>query len=90
MLKDDTIICRCEDITYGEIVKAIEEDGLSTIDELRRVLRCAMGRCQGKTCERLIRQIIARKTGKPISEIKSMTYRPPLKPIAIGILADVE
>jgi NAD(P)H-nitrite reductase large subunit len=47
---DDMIVCRCEEVTQGEIRKAVHE-GLFTIAEIRRYLRCGMGLCQG-SCRR--------------------------------------
>ena len=85
-MRDDTIICRCEDVTYGEIVRAIER-GLTTLEEIKRVLRCGMGPCQGRTCSRLIARIIAETTGRPVAEIAHPTVRPPTRPIEIGIMA---
>jgi bacterioferritin-associated ferredoxin len=85
-LTEDTIICRCEDVTYGQIVKAIEE-GFTTTEEIKRMLRCGMGACQGRTCGRLIAQIIAAKTGKLISQIALPTFRPPCGPTELAILA---
>ena len=38
---DDMIVCRCEEVTKGEIRKAVHE-GLWTIAEIRRYLRCGM------------------------------------------------
>lgn len=46
---DDRIICRCEEVTKGEIRRAVH-DGMFTITEIRRYLRCGMGLCQGQTC----------------------------------------
>ena len=43
---DDRIICRCEEVTKGEIRRAVH-DGMFTITEIRRYLRCGMGLCQG-------------------------------------------
>jgi NAD(P)H-nitrite reductase large subunit len=86
MMTKDTIICRCEDITYGEILEAIEM-GMTSLNEIKRYLRAGMGPCQGRTCGRLIQQIISRQTGKPLSEIEPMTHRPPLKTVPIKILA---
>jgi len=86
MLTKDTIICRCEDITYGEVLEAIEM-GMTSLNEIKRYLRAGMGPCQGRTCGRLIQQIISRQTGKPPDEIEPMTYRPPLKTVPIKILA---
>ena len=38
---DDRIICRCEEVTKGEIRQAVH-DGMYTITEIRRYLRCGM------------------------------------------------
>lgn len=83
------IICRCEDLTYDDIVKAVR-DGYTTLEEIKRHLRCGMGPCQGRTCVRLIIGIIANETGKPISQIERPTVRPPLRPIPVGVLTGVK
>ena len=85
-MKDDVIICRCEDISYGEIVEAIDS-GLTTLDELKRVLRTGMGPCQGRTCSRLIARIITERVGGSVADMKSLLDRPPAMPVEIGILA---
>jgi NAD(P)H-nitrite reductase large subunit len=85
-MTEDTIICRCEDVTYGQIVKAIE-DGFTTTEEIKRMLRCGMGACQGRTCVRLISHIIAKKTGKPMLQLAPPTFRPPSMPIELSVLA---
>ena len=54
---DDLIICRCEEITRGEIRKAIHE-GMFTMTEVKRYLRTGMGLCQGQNCGRLVKQIL--------------------------------
>ena len=56
----DRIICRCEEITKGEIRKAVH-DGMYTITEIRRYLRAGMGLCQGQTCAKLVKGIVARE-----------------------------
>ena len=55
---DDMIICRCEEITKGEIRRAVY-DGMRTTNEVKRYLRSGMGLCQGQTCQRLVQGIIA-------------------------------
>ncbi len=57
---DDRIICRCEEITKGEIRKAVHE-GMFTLTEIRRYLRTGMGLCQGQTCSKMVRQIVAKE-----------------------------
>jgi bacterioferritin-associated ferredoxin len=85
-LTEDTIICRCEDVTYGQILEVIEE-GFTTMEEIKRMLRCGMGACQGRTCGRLIAQIISVRTGKSIGQIALPTFRPPSGPTELAILA---
>ena len=85
-MKRDVIICRCEDVTYGEIEDAIGR-GLETTEEIKRILRCGMGPCQGRTCTRLIARMIADKTGRRLSEIGQPAVRPPTRPVEIGTLA---
>ena len=51
MPDDGMIICRCEEITKGEIRKAVH-DGMFTLTEIRRYLRTGMGLCQGQTCSK--------------------------------------
>jgi bacterioferritin-associated ferredoxin len=81
----DVVICRCEDVTYGEILDAIAA-GLTTTEEIKRFLRTGMGPCQGRTCSRLIARIISRETGRPIAEVAHPAVRPPTRPIEIGTM----
>ena len=48
---DDLLVCRCEEVSKGEIRKAVHE-GITTIEELRRFLRCGMWRRHGRRCVR--------------------------------------
>lgn len=83
----DVIICRCEDVTYGEIADAIDA-GLTTTEEIKRVLRCGMGPCQGRTCSRLIARMIAERTGASVADVPYPAVRPPTRPVEIGTLAE--
>lgn len=85
-IDDDIIVCRCEDVTLGEIRRAISE-GATTMDEIRRVTRGGMGPCQGRTCRVLIASELAKKTGKPVGQILPSTSRPPMKVVTMGNLA---
>jgi len=80
------IVCRCEEVTSAEIEAAIA-DGALTANEVKRMTRAGMGLCQGRTCGRLVRQIIARRTGVPVGEVAVPTVRPPVRPIPLGRLA---
>ena len=80
-MKDDEIICRCEEVTYGEIKKAIRE-GAKDADAIKRMTRAGMGLCQNKSCYNLIKQIIAEETNLEESKILPFTSRPPVRPVA--------
>lgn len=62
-MDDNIIICRCEEITYGEIKQAIRE-GARTIDGIKRMTRAGKGLCQGRTCRAVIIQILRQEVKK--------------------------
>lgn len=81
-MNDNMIVCRCEEITLGEIKKAIRE-GAKDIDAVKRMTRAGMGLCQSKTCYNLVARIINEMNGTPFSGLKGFTTRPPVRPIPI-------
>ena len=81
----ETIICRCEEVTEKELLRTIRQ-GYRSLEELKRILRCGMGHCQGRTCVNIIARLIARETGTPVEKVKLPTIRPPLKPISLEVL----
>lgn len=86
---DDEYLCRCEEITRGE-VRALIEKGCTSVDEIKRLSRAGMGPCQGRTCRQLIMQEIAAMTGVKPADQPMSTFRPPVKPIKMGMLLDSE
>lgn len=64
------IICRCEEITEGEIIDAINRSfGSVSLDGIKRRCRPGMGRCQGGFCGPRVQEIIARELGVPLESI---------------------
>ncbi len=56
------VICRCELITEGEIVRAIKRiPGATTLDGIKRRVRAGMGRCQGGFCSPKVLEILSRE-----------------------------
>lgn len=80
MNDDNTIVCRCSDVTLGTIRKLIAE-GYTSVDEIKRITRAGMGPCQGKTCGQIIMREIAVATGKDMREMKNHTNRP----VTVGV-----
>ena len=64
------IICRCETISEGEIVDAINRNaGARTVDGVKRRVRPGTGRCQGGFCGPRVMEILARELGQDMKEI---------------------
>ncbi|MBE5744323.1 MAG: NAD(P)/FAD-dependent oxidoreductase [Clostridiales bacterium] len=64
------IVCRCEEITEGEIVRAIHENPpATTVDAVKRRVRAGMGRCQGGFCQPHVAEIISRELNIPMEDV---------------------
>lgn len=82
---DDTIVCRCEHVSAGEIRDLIRQ-GYKDINEIKTVTRACMGACGAKTCASLIRRIF-REEGIPNDKIIDPSKRPLFIEVSLGILA---
>ncbi len=82
---DDMLVCRCEEVSKGEIRKAVHA-GMFTIEEIRRFLRCGMGLCQGQTCGRLVKSIVARELKVSPAELEPAVSRAPMRPMEMEVL----
>ena len=71
---DDLVICRCEEITKGQIRAAIAA-GMGTLNGIKRVTRAGMGLCQGQTCQRLVTQILCQELGLTPDQVEPTTAR---------------
>jgi len=64
------IICRCEQISKGEVLDAINSPiPALTVDAIKRRTRSGMGRCQGGFCKPLIAKLIKEETGHDLDSI---------------------
>ncbi len=86
---NDTIICRCEEVTKGEILEAIR-DGCDSVIWIKRKTRAGMGLCQGRTCGHLVARILAEEKKWDLAKVLPDTRRPPVRPIPLGILEETE
>jgi len=76
------IICRCEEVSKGEIEDALKSPiPVTTVDGIKRRVRAGMGRCQGGFCMPLVMDIIAKETRK---DIKTITKKGRLSNILNG------
>ena len=64
------IVCRCEEISEGEIVEAIRRTpGARSLDGVKRRTRAGMGRCQGGFCGPRVMEILSRELGAAPTEV---------------------
>ncbi|WP_176086381.1 NAD(P)/FAD-dependent oxidoreductase [Martelella sp. HB161492] len=83
---DATIVCRCEEVTAGDIRK-MADLGAPGPNQVKSMLRAGMGPCQGRVCGLAVAGIIADRKGETPDETGYYRIRPPLKPIPLSELA---
>ncbi len=65
------IICRCEEVSEGEIVDAIHSTlGAKTLDGVKRRTRAGMGRCQSGFCSPRVMEILARELSLDLTGVR--------------------
>ena len=92
LAKDDTLVCRCEEITMGEVKTAVA-DGARSIGDVKMITRTGMGNCQGRMCERSVAATIVQKLADEHLDPKTVgafSVRPPLHPLPIGFFEHTE
>lgn len=88
LLTDDTVLCRCEEITVAEVRRVVAE-GAETLNAVRMVTRAGMGRCQGRMCGGPVSELIARELGRSVETLGQVTPRPPVVPVPLeGLLEE--
>jgi bacterioferritin-associated ferredoxin len=85
--EDDLVICRCEEITRGEIKEAIR-NGIQTLNGVKRITRAGMGLCQGQTCQQLVARILVKELGLSVADIDPTTARGPVRPLRLEVFAN--
>lgn len=84
-LPEDTIICRCEEVTLGQFRDGMADDA-DHIGAVKRVTRVGMGCCQGRYCGPVAARLVATATGKSLTDHSYFAPRVPVKPVSIGAL----
>lgn len=83
---DDTIVCRCEEITAGQVREAARL-GATGPNQVKAFLRAGMGPCQGRMCGTVVAGLIAQISGASMEEVGALRPRAPFKPMTVGELA---
>ncbi len=85
---DDTIVCRCERITAGEVRTEIRA-GVRDMNILKATIRTGMGACGGKTCTDLILRLY-REEGIDPCDVTLPTSRPFTAEVPLKAFAGVD
>ncbi|WP_145032936.1 FAD/NAD(P)-dependent oxidoreductase [Pantoea ananatis] len=86
---DNTLICRCEEVTAGELRAAVH-DGAIGPAQAKAFTRCGMGACQGRTCGSIVSRFIAEEAQLDMNAVGSYRVRFPLKPMTLGDMSDFD
>jgi thioredoxin reductase/bacterioferritin-associated ferredoxin len=90
---DDTLICRCEEVSLAEIRQAVAT-GARTVTEIKGLTRAGMGNCQGRLCGELVARAIVNECNTPgelskcIEAAGFFTARSPIHPLPLSALAE--
>jgi hypothetical protein len=84
--ENSVIVCRCEEVTAGQIRKYAEL-GCQGPNQTKAFGRCGMGPCQGRLCGLTVTELLAQARGVSPAEVGYYRIRPPIKPVTLGELA---
>jgi ferredoxin len=87
-LTDDTIVCRCERVTAGEIRSLIRQ-GYRDMNEIKAVSRAGMGACGAKTCTGLIHRLF-REEGISLDKVVDQSLRPLFMEVPLAVFAGAD
>ncbi len=85
-IADETIVCRCEEVTAGAARLACRE-ATPTLATVKRLTRAGMGRCQGRFCAGTLTKLIEAEGGPSPDVAAFFAPRPPARPVPLGALA---
>lgn len=83
---DEAVVCRCEELTAGELRKTILS-GCFSPDGLKAQARPGMGTCQGRMCSAAVAEMIANANAVPLERLAPYHAQLPLVPLSLGELA---
>jgi thioredoxin reductase len=87
-LTDDTVVCRCEEVSAGAIRRVVEQDGVTDGRTAKLLVRPGMGWCQGRMCGFATERLVHRAAGRADAPETLVPERPIVVPIPLGLLGD--
>ena len=85
--KDHVIVCRCEEVTYGQLQSTIAEYQCSA-RELKLRTRAGMGFCGGRTCRMMIDRMIESANPDVTTNEIPLKYQPQVRAVTFGAVGE--
>ena len=82
---DELVVCRCENITAGELRQVVQRTGAQEMNRLKALSRVGMGRCQGRMCGVAAAELLAHAAQLPLEQVGRLRGQAPIKPIPMGM-----
>ncbi|WP_455918900.1 FAD-dependent oxidoreductase [Ensifer canadensis] len=79
-----TTLCRCEEISIGEVRRAVEAGNIGEINRMKALSRVGMGRCQGRMCSAAATEVLRSIRNVEPQETGRLRAQAPVKPIPLG------
>lgn len=86
-LTDGSVVCRCEEVTYTTIRRAVEEFDAADLRSVKLTTRCGMGRCQGRMCGDAVAGILAHHGDTQPTDVGALSTPTVLVPVPLRRLA---
>ena len=80
---DELVVCRCENVTAGELRATARREGSDDINRVKALCRVGMGRCQGRMCGVAAAELMAHARGVPVQMVGRLRGQAPIKPIPL-------
>ncbi|HEY7146863.1 MAG TPA: NAD(P)/FAD-dependent oxidoreductase [Streptosporangiaceae bacterium] len=86
-----TVLCRCEEVTCGELAEAIRAAApMADASVVKGMTRAGMGLCQGRMCAANVHELISKATGTPVTQVRAFSPRPPARPVPLAAVMSQE
>lgn len=87
---DELVICRCEEITAGQLRQCVQDSGAREMNRLKALTRVGMGRCQGRTCSTAAAEILAQACATGPEAVGRLRGQAPIKPLPFAVMVRVD
>ncbi len=86
----DTVVCRCEEVSAGDMRRVVQAHNCPGPNQLKSFMRCGMGPCQGRLCGLTAVELIAETQGVSPAAVGYYRIRAPVKPVTLGDMAALD